>query len=1077
MSGRLILVAVPGSTQEGEPVVRVVVAPKLDAAQNAAAAGMADWPTTVAGALLRVELSSGATADVRPTHDADLAVWTAFFGSLRVDAAAPPDMGPVPDVRKTSTEVTAVNETYAEAALVDVAVEDAEQVELGVTAAGQLRTKWAAGEPPPGPPQSEPGDRGSPDFHQVVAMLREHPAVLRRLGLVFDLRLPADTELDDQGTLRVHWLDPLPGMPQVVSPRSEYEIDADRGLVPGRTPTTRAGVVNLADAAAWATSTLDVDNAVVRLRAAAASLGPVAADGAVRLPALRSAGIQLLRKNRSVEFANRRDAALANAGLAEDAVEETVALTADDLTLGLRIDVRPVTSQRWTSLMRRRASYSVNGEAILPPAEEEGHVKPGAAVRHGATLQADEIVARWNGWSLGVPHTKPSRANRQDLPFAFTWDFEVPDGALIPLRFGHDYHLRARVADIAGGGVGREDRDIDAGTGSVAYLRHDPIGSPTVTLGAGMVDLGPGGALDQLVIRGDAPDYPRNDERVLSAPLATLDVAEQHGMLDGTDELTFQRVRRALGAGLPDPASAGVTAFLVPRNGDAPTPPHLLPWSAGWPDAPAKRVLLEPRPAGDDDLVDPDREPDLFVVRLAPAEELTLQLSSFLRPDFLDHLALQQWRTTALPTDVVKKGRHPMATPAVPMTFVHAVRRPLSSPSGSLTPVQAPGDLAAVLTPEPARLQIDTASTMQLQVSAAWDEVDDDVTTPMSGVAVQNIPVARGDEALRERIVHEFGDTRHRVVTYSFTAVSRFRHLYKPDEDADLFVTTGETEPVSIKSTARPVPPVVRSVVPAFRWTTTAEGSVVTRVRRSGTLRVELTRPWHLTGEGEQLAVVPDRSEAGRDPIWQTPEPRRQLTAADLAGGGVPATVQLPDGASVAVVGYDAVFADGRWVADVELPGVAASSYRPFVRLVVARYQPESLPNLEISGPVTCDLVQLMPDRTLTVDTSAPGRVVVRLDGLGPEGPTTNRYAVISETLDQPSGTDVSRLEGPDAPAVWRAQSVSTGRLGETVEVPRAAGRTRVRVREVEMAGDGPDALSLRELDDRVVFSDIVDLT
>lgn len=1072
---RLILISVPGSTGDGDPVVRVVVVPKLDAAESAAA-GMADWPAVVAGATFRAELSSGTTFDLSPTHDGDVNVWNAFFGALRVDAPAPPDMGPEPQVRATSVEVEVVNRTYSVAALVDVAADDAEQANLGTAAARQLRENWTGGELPPIPPQSIPPVRPDADFHQVLAMLREHPIVLRRLGLVFDLRLPEGAELEDSGTVRVLWPDPPAGLPEVVSPRSTYDIDPDRGLVPGRTTTTRAGVVNLADTAAWGTSTLDVDNAVHRLRDAAASLGSDAHDGAVRLPALRSAGIQLLRKTRAVDFANRRDAAIANSGLAEDAVEEAVPLTADDLTLGIRIDVRPKTSLRWTSLMRREAEYRVNGELVLPKAEEEGHLKPGATVRHRDTLQADEIVARWNGWSLGVPHTKPSRENRQALPFEFEWDFQVPDRSLIPLRFGHDYHLRARIADIAGGGVGREDRDIDAGTGPIPYVRHDPIGSPTVTLPDGIVDLGPGGSLDHLVIRSDAADYPRNDVRILTAPHATLDVAEQHGMLDGRDEETFQRVQRALGPGLPDPASAGVTAFLVPQPGGHPAATLLLPWSTSWPDAPPKTVRLEIRPTGDDDVLDPDREEDLFVVRLGPAEEVTLALSSFLRGDFLDHLALQQRRTTALPNQVVKDGRHPMATPAVSMTFVHAVRRPRAEPAGSFTAVQQPGDLAAILIPQPSRLEVNTASTMQLQVSASWDEFDDDEQpTRMSGVAVQNIPIARGDTELRDQIIHEFGDTKHRSVTYTLTAVSRFRHLYKPQEDPKLFVTTGETEPVSIKSTARPAPPMVRSVVPAFHWTNTEEGGVVKHVRSGGTLRVELSRPWYVTGAGEQLAVIADRSVAGRDPIWQTPEPRRLLAQQDFTGGDA-ATVNLPDGAQVQVVAYDTKFADGRWVADVELAGVAASSYRPFVRLDVARYQRESLENLEISSPVTCDLVQLMPERTLTVDTSQPGRIMVKLDGPGPGGPNKNRYAVISETLEAPSATDVSRLEGPEELPVWSGEIAHFVNLGETIEVQRFAGTTRIRVREVEMFGFGPEASSMKELNERVVFSDIVDI-
>lgn len=994
---QLILIPVPGTTTEGDPVVRVVVVPKLDAAPTAADAGLDDWPATLDDAQFQLSIDDGPPMDVAKAHDADVEVWRSFFGSLRVDAA-------------------------------------------------ELRERWSSVEPEapaPGQTRTAPAAPAA-DFHLVLGMLREHPAVMRRLGLVFDLPLPSDAALGDAGTVRIRWPDPPPGVPEPVSPRAAYEVDDDRGLVPGRTATARAGLLDLGDTDSWMTATLDIDNAVTRLRDAAATVGPAPAegteaDGAVRLPALRSAGILLLRKGREDEFLNRRNAATRNAAL--PSVEDAEPLTADDLTLGLRLDVRLKGGTKWTSLVRREARYTVNGNEILPPTEEEGHVKSGAAVRQGDdTLRADEIVARWNGWSLAVPQASPGARNadrRQDLPFDFGWEFEVPQGSLLPLRFGRDHHLRTRIADLAGGGVSPEDRDMNTGTGPIPYVRHEPIGSPNVTLPDGLSDLGPGGSLDLVVIRSDAADYPRNDERVLSAPMTTLDVAEQHGMLDGSDEKTFQRVLRALDGELPDPASAGVTLFLAPEPGGFAPRTRLVGWGSDWPDAPDMRLTLGPRD-DDDPPIETDEEEEGIVARvqLAPAEQVTLALSSFVRDDFLDHLALHQWRSTALPPQMVKDGRHSMATPVHPVTFVHAVRRPLKDPSGSLTPVQEPGAMAAVLTPQPLRLNVDTASTQQLQIAAAWTEVDDTasdgpVSTEMTGVAVQNIPVARGDEALQEQIVHQFGDTRHRMVTYSFAAVSRFRHLYKADENAERFIARGEAAPVSVRSTVRPAPPAVRAVVPAFRWTSETDGTVIRHVRSGGTLRVELHRPWHLTGVGEQLAVVVEHTELARDPIWSTPlVDRVPAPASFLPTTGE--TRKLPDGTPVTVTAYDTEFTGDWWAADVELPGIAATSYRPFVRLAVARYQRESLLDLELSSVVLTDLVQLLPERTVTVD-AGDAALLVQVDGLGPQGPNENRVDVIVETRATATSIDVSALSPRKAstpglpprssPASWASRS------------------------------------------------------
>ena len=701
-------------------------------------------------------------------------------------------------------------------------------------------------------------------------------------------------------------------------------------------------------------------------------------------------------------------------------------------------------------------------------------------------LRADEVVARWTGWSLAAPPGGPGRQvaspTRPSLPFDFGWRFEVPRGSLLPLRFGTSYHVRARIADIAGGGVPPEDRDATHGTPAVTYVRHEPVLPPTVTLDAALdpADLGPGGNLDHLVVRSDATDYPRNDARTLAAPTTTLEVAEQHGMLDGSDGTTFQHVLSALAGGLPDPAAEGVTIFAVPSPGEVKARTEQPGWIGEWPEAATKRLTLQAVPETADQPVRLDPTQAVVRVRLGPAEQITLALSSFLKDGFDGHLAVHQWRSAAQDDDApVLNGRHPMSSPPHVLTLVHAVRRPLAVPSGKLEPKREPEATSAVLEPSIPMLGVDANSTVQLQVTGAWTEFDDEQRSDVSGVKVQDVAINRGDEVLGATLVHELGDTRHRRVAYTLTAVSRFRHLYRQDEEADQFVTFQELEAVSVPNTARPAPPVVRATVPAFAVTSEVEGAVVRHHRRGGLLRVELSRPWFLSGEGEQLGVVVERCEVGRDPIWDTPPlSDRVPSAADFAAGGVP--VAHPEAGTVTVVPFDAAFADGRWVADVDVPGLAATSYRPFVRLAVTRYQPHSLDDAHaISTIVRTDLVQVLPDRTLIVDTSG-AEPVVTLKGVGPGG-AGNRVDVIVETLSDDSSTDLSVLEGStDGLVAWTAatQPVS-GPLDSPIIVPRPAGaRLRLRVREVEQSLTLPGATAgPGELGERVVFADLVEIS
>ena len=205
-------------------------------------------------------------------------------------------------------------------------------------------------------------------------------------------------------------------------------------------------------------------------------------------------------------------------------------MTADDLVLGYRLDVKP-DGEGWHSLTRRRAAYTIAGRAIGGgDVVEEAHTKPSAAVmRPDRLLTASEAVVRWDGWSLAVPReplvpsaTAPHR--QLALPYDFTWRFELDaSGPPIPeLRYGSNYQLRLRVVDLAGGGLALDDPISDAAaTDAVFYGRLEPIGAPVLPPPDGMlVDpadptaatdhhvLGPGGSVDVLVIRSDPEGAP-----------------------------------------------------------------------------------------------------------------------------------------------------------------------------------------------------------------------------------------------------------------------------------------------------------------------------------------------------------------------------------------------------------------------------------------------------------------------------------------------------------------------------------------------------------------------------------------
>jgi hypothetical protein len=259
---------------------------------------------------------------------------------------------------------------------------------------------------------------------------------------------------------------------------------------------------------------------------------------------------------------------------------------------------------------------------------------------------------------------------------------------------------------------------------------------------------------------------------------------------------------------------------------------------------------------------------------------------------------------------------------------------------------------------------------------------------------------------------HEFGDTRYRRVSYRAVATSRHREYFPPEVtgDPDMITVVAGAAIRDVPSSARPAAPMVRYAVPTTRWERPADPTRP-RLRHGGGVRVYLDRPWYSSGDGELLGVVladasayppfntlppslrPYVTHWGDDPTWASsplvgpPNPvsppatvgRSGLSLAEAGGAGAP-----PD-ARVSVVGHEVAFDANRglWYSDIQI--ASGATYMPFVRFALARFQPSSVPDCELSRVVTLPFVQLLPDRTVTVTgpTAAdPDRVGIRVDGV-----------------------------------------------------------------------------------------------
>ncbi|MER7585777.1 hypothetical protein [Kitasatospora sp. NPDC097691] len=1146
----LLWVAVPGGlTPPDQALLRLLIIPRLDAGTTLTANGLAHWPPqslTAPGTTLRIDTAAApggpvAAHPTAPRSQVQGGVWEAFF---RPDAGVRPAV-PIPQrevsVRPTAAEKRRILATYQTSAMV---LRSADSLPAFHNTVRSELAKYQDDETPPAPAANAPAgtgpDAGPPDVHRVLALLREHPAVLRAMGLILELPVPvADLPDTDEGVIRVGWDTPPAGLPPIASPWSAYTRAT---FLP-----TGADGADLTDGMLalgrphWDLTTIDTVSALGRLRDAAATeaasaraaaaagpapdgeqngepdpaaVRPETGDHAPTLPALRTAGILLIRDGHEEQLKDRQREG--NTQVGRPGIELPV-LTAEHLLLGYRFDVR-VFGETWHSLNRRLATYSVGGQTVARRTPEEGHVKARSGIDHGdGVLRTDEVLARWDGWSLTAPRptfdgrvTGDPTGATNTLPFDFGWTMEPEPGTLLKLRFGKLYQIRARVADIAGGGRPPESPSPDGSdSDTVLFGRHEPIGSPTVTLPDGVEAgaLGPGATTFVMVVRAEEDEASRPSAdavRSLLPPPAAFETVERHGMFDlaGPDD-TFGLVLRET---LPDPAAAGAAVFLRPEPGGPPADLEPKGWQGAWPDLASKRIVLHVRRPGEP-TVDWTTDDDLTVA-LGPAQQVTLELSSFLDSTTLGSFALNAWLPRNLGGDhpdvledalsAVVSGRNPMITPARTLTLLHTVKRPLATPAGTLKSQRTEGQTFSDLVPTPdppgaqtastGPLGVHTASTGTLTVTGSWAEVDDSGTHPASG-HVTTVPVGRGDTEL-PTLRHEFGDTKHRQVTYTLTATSRFRPYYGSGAPEDFQTTSAPTPEIDVPSSARPAAPQVLSVVPAFTWATAQNGATITHRRLGNRLRVELARPWFLTGAEEALALLVSQGEPtenllpyvtlfGRDPIWDTV---------------IPPHSPALDGLHVALAEIDLkvlavphpVWSHGdSWYADLALP--ATTSYSPLIRPVVARLQTHSLPDLELSPVVRTDFVPLLPDRTLTVERMSGDWIRVTLDGIGPNGPEPN---IVRVAVEHPAdgGADVDGVAahqvGPGSIG-WVGVGRGRTKLGDSVLVEASApGPLRVRVRELEQIPSGtpsdqPEKVLTEpstELSDRVVFTDVVPL-
>jgi hypothetical protein len=352
---------------------------------------------------------------------------------------------------------------------------------------------------------------------------------------------------------------------------------------------------------------------------------------------------------------------------------------------------------------------------------------------------------------------------------------------------------------------------------------------------------------------------------------------------------------------LPDPMCRKLLATVTTYPGNTaisvtPGYPIEICTDEEWPEARVVRVLLQT--AGHHNSAtwwDSLQGFRTLVVALAPGEQAWLSINSVMNEsDCEKHLATEAITSYVSPEhlsdacDEIRDGSNSIVTPPRKIFLVHAVEKPPKPPDlthGSYTRDMGSDTVWVKLTGT-----AETKFISEIEVTASWNDCITMKSSP--SLAVRSVPAHAGVQpnwmlenngttdanTLTQDGHHTLPDTGYRRIRYQASGRSRF---------GEYFVSKGETsEPgvgvmMDVLNCANPSAPTVAYLVPMFAWETGSQqkaGNKTNRVkhcfrsiRRGGLLRVYLSSPPCVSGEGEQIGIVTCAQEQQRGDSDQYP--------------------------------------------------------------------------------------------------------------------------------------------------------------------------------------------------------------
>jgi hypothetical protein len=955
------------------------------------------------------------------------------------------------------------------------------------------------------------------EFHKTVAGLFSLPLLIRQLGLVIDFELdigaviPVDpTQAIPKVKIVPNWLPPTTAVTRNdITPWTAYDFSSGvfqakrRGpesdvlngylpIGPPQVPGPAKYFLEQRDALAEAIKLLDQIVAAIGNE-----------DDRLNVTPPRALAIALLKVDADASLKNSMKDAQGRLKSLQSGSGAELILFADDLIRGYRMDINR--KGTWRSLHSRNGEYHfLNREVIENLARDEGWVAK-SAVRVGTEenlpdrLAVHDVVCKWEGWSLAAPKpgsplpskpdsAKPPRPEKEVSTYKVK--FSAAERSLPSLRFGEQYLVRVRLADLAGNGPAVTDPfgdNRDVVSKPITFFRYDAIPSPDVIPRTNLTSA-PGENAITLVIRSNYNmRCDETSERFIAPPRTAELMAEMHGKFDRNfrvDASSHSTIKNHDKDSPPiepddeydvpylsDPFASGAILRNLPGAGEFTFTEFTIPNE--WPKVKAWRLQVLEHPDTSvpaDDFLPVFKPPvkidnDLILKAFLPkAVVASFPLTSAITETDLKLMGLwnEVQQTSPSPdfTRNVLEGKNPLFTPPKTLTLVHAVQQPLFEPrfAGDLTDISVPQSQRRNLSDaeclkvqrEPnstyaslsADVRMPGLSAQTYKISGSWTEAKDDGKTfelvKLNAVAFGGTldPV---DHRLSIEGRHEFNDTKHREITYEVSAKTRFEQYLSVPAGAPL---TRESRRVRIHvpNTAVPPPPEIQYIVPTFGWEPQHKTpETITKTRRGGGLRVYLNHRWYQTGTAELLgirvAIGSDNVEEddlrvsrwGRDPISSVTGPGA-LLGEDSFKGDIAGREELTEGARrVSVIGYPVSYDQQRNLWFCDLEIDPGKAYFPFIRFALTRFQPYSLKTFSCSPTVVSDFCQLAPDRTISFTRDLNSAPFRRIKDLRVTGKALVATNTVTITLERGRRNESGEVRWEQAKAPVNLQFVNAG--------------------------------------------------